>query len=663
MIEEYYYKPSITKERIMKMKDSIIDPCNDDTWLLKNEFFLQFGQIDKLGASKNSTIRFQLLPNAIALEVKYFFYIQLSNYKLSLRTLYNYGSTFKRFKAFLNKFYKNIDSIIDIPFNKCLSKYKFYLRNQGLKSIKSHINFFTNYYDFMYNFFDVRHEFDKDIWDIRNIPHATVEINYSRYKLNFEEFHPTYKTIIKEYIWYCLTFKSSGRIYNADFPGLKCFVKFMSDTYRDWNDLKLLSRKDFENYLVYFHQYYRNCSDSTKHPYLSATKQFLEYLQRKDSEFAPVKPVMNIIFPEDIPMKMRQSNKVKHIPEMVIKQLQEILVQDPEKLKPAMTSKELEYLPVIILLISTGWRISDILNLRYDKCLLVLNNNEYYLQGDINKTKVNDHRVPIDTDVAMVIQTVIEATKAKSNSLNNPNKFLFVRTSGKRKGRPFSNITIQNNLNKWAHRYNIKDLNGEIYHFKNHAFRHSKGVELINLGMNITHVMKWFAHSSPEMTLVYARLADDTIRKEWLKALEKKGPLLKVDVNQGVVKNIPLDDDLIHWEYIKSNIEAAKVPLGYCMASKKEGCPFVITPCLDNCPNFCTTPEHISEFDEEIQNVKNVIERTLDMPIYNQKNIKQLDNLMKIKNQLKDGLSFKGDNAKKVLLEAQILKENAVHGT
>ncbi|MGJ5703281.1 tyrosine-type recombinase/integrase, partial [Staphylococcus equorum] len=71
------------------------------------------------------------------------------------------------------------------------------------------------------------------------------------------------------------------------------------------------------------------------------------------------------------------------------------------------------------------------------------------------------------------------------------------------------------------------------------------------------------------------------------------------------------------------------------MASKKEGCPFVITPCLDNCPNFCTTPEHISEFDEEIQNVKNVIERTLDMPIYNQKNIKQLDNLMKIKNQLK----------------------------
>lgn len=121
-----------------------------------------------------------------------------------------------------------------------------------------------------------------------------------------------------------------------------------------------------------------------------------------------------------------------------------------------------------------------------------------------------------------MLQTVIESTKAKSSHQNNPERFLFVRTSGKRKGRPFSTTSVQSNLNNWANRYNIVDSEGKVFHFRNHAFRHSKGVELINLGINLTHIMKWFAHASPEMTLTYARLADETLRKEWEKAIEKK---------------------------------------------------------------------------------------------------------------------------------------------
>jgi hypothetical protein len=167
----------------------------------------------------------------------------------------------------------------------------------------------------------------------------------------------------------------------------------------------------------------------------------------------------------------------------------------------------------------------------------------------------------------------------KSTSENNPDKYLFVRTQGRRRGNPFSRVDVQNALNRWAKRYNIVDQDGHVYHFGNHAFRHTKGVELINLGMNLTHVMKWFAHSSPEMTLTYAKIADDTLRKEWEKAQEKKGPLLRVNLGNGQVNKMDMDEDLIHWEYIRSNIEAVRVPLGYCLASKKEGCPYVVTPC------------------------------------------------------------------------------------
>ncbi|MGX5477209.1 tyrosine-type recombinase/integrase [Bacillus thuringiensis] len=657
------FKPDVTNLKVREIVTSLKSPWSDDVWLLSSQVFREYGKIEEKGATKNSTIRFNSLPNLVSLEAKYFLFHGLSNYRFSIRTIYTYGQTFKRLGRFLEKHYFNINSFIDIPFEKALSKYKFFLRQERISSIKANIHFFTTFFEFLYDFYDMRDEFDKDIWDVRNIPHASVEINYSRFKLNFESIHKKFRTVVKQYCWYSLTFKSSGRIYNADLVGIKCFFNFISTHFGHWNDLSALSRKDFEKFLVFFHTRFRNCTDSTKHPYISGVKLFLEYLQKNELPIGPTKPILSIIFPEDIPPKKRNlnENEIKYIPEDILNQLQNLLNYDPSKLIPKMTGKELEYVPIIVLLIATGWRISDILNLRYDNCLIVINSEKYYLQGDINKTKVNNHRVPVDKDVAMVLQTVIESTKAKSNDQNNPNHFLFVRTRGKRMGRPFATTSVQRNLNNWAFRYNIVDSKGEVFHFRNHAFRHSKGVELINLGMNLTHIMKWFAHASPEMTLTYAKLADDTLRKEWEKAIKKKGPLLKVNISQGTVQEIKLDDDLIHWEYIKSNIEAAKVPLGYCMASKKEGCPFVITPCLDSCPNFCTTPEHIPEFEKEIQNVKEVIERTKDMPIFNGKNQKQLENLNRIRDLLSNGASYNGVNAKKVLLDAKISKENFTH--
>jgi hypothetical protein len=51
-----------------------------------------------------------------------------------------------------------------------------------------------------------------------------------------------------------------------------------------------------------------------------------------------------------------------------------------EFLKPS------KYIPVIVLLRATGWRISDILNLRYDNCLEQTSQG-WYLCGDIKKHK------------------------------------------------------------------------------------------------------------------------------------------------------------------------------------------------------------------------------------------------------------------------------------
>nr|WP_241393681.1 tyrosine-type recombinase/integrase [Clostridium butyricum] len=193
---------------------------------------------------------------------------------------------------------------------------------------------------------------------------------------------------------------------------------------------------------------------------------------------APQVPAVCLIFKEDIPRRPRRTeDDIKYIPDDVLEQLEDNL----EYLAPA------EYIPIVVLLRASGWRISDILNLRYDTCL-ERTIQGWYLCGDIVKTQVLNHHVPITDEVATVVQSTINDTKEKSTSDNNPNHLLFVRFDGKRKGHCPTSGTVRNALNRLAKEKNITDSQGNIFHFGNHAFRHTKGVELINNGMNLLYV-------------------------------------------------------------------------------------------------------------------------------------------------------------------------------
>jgi hypothetical protein len=95
------------------------------------------------------------------------------------------------------------------------------------------------------------------------------------------------------------------------------------------------------------------------------------------------------------------------------------------------------------------------------------------------------------------------------------------------------------------------------------------------------------------------------------------------------------------------------------LASKKEGCPYVITPCL-TCPNFCTTPENLPDFNREIKKVEEHIEMTRHYPIYNEKTLEQLNNLTRVRDQLTEGKAHRGSSAKRILLQAQERKDSVV---
>jgi hypothetical protein len=107
--------------------------------------------------------------------------------------------------------------------------------------------------------------------------------------------------------------------------------------------------------------------------------------------------------------------------------------------------------------------------------------------------------------------------------------------------------------------------------------------------MSLVHVQKWLAHLTPEMTLAYAKLLDSTVRKEWEQAFAKGAVRIDAQGKPKVVSTEQLGNEQeIEWESIRHNLDAVRLPNGYCFKPKKANCPTQDTPCY-TCRHFCTT--------------------------------------------------------------------------
>lgn len=624
MTVAYQVKPRIEKRQ--EISELLSGYWGNDVWNIRDSFF------DDLRTAKwnsgDRTINFSAFSPSIKVEVKYMYAYRLQEKQIRLTSVHAQGYRLKHLAEFLNKYYHEITSMVDISYDKALLQWHSFLIDKDISSnSKSYEQIFSQLYFFFFNLYDTRSEYEKDVWDCREIPGAKITESQSNYYLDFTDVPIEFRGLVKRFIKFRTTNNSHSRC-KCDIMALRLFTKYIHVQEPSWKDLTMLTRKHMEDYLSWYKKYTSGwkCSNIE---YLVCLRIFLNYIQRAMYPEAPELPSISLIYKEDKPKApLKTENCIKYIPEGVLQQLEDNL----ENLPPS------EYIPIVILLRSSGWRISDILNLRYDTCL-DRTSQGWYLCGDIPKTQVLNHRIPITDEVCAVVQAVVDQVKDKSTNDNNPNHLLFVRFDGKRKGRCPQGYLIQNALNRLAKSKNISDDQSNIFHFGNHAFRHTKGVELINNGMNILHVQKWMAHASPEMTLTYAKILDTTMRKSWEEAT-KQG-LFKVD-ESGKIRKVDIADiqneDIIEWEYIRHNLDAVRMPLGYCMKPKKQECHTQLNPCL-TCRNLCTTPDFILQYDLEIQETKVLIERgkAQGRNVWVEKNMSLLERYEEILMVLKDG--------------------------
>lgn len=277
-----------------------------------------------------------------------------------------------------------------------------------------------------------------------------------------------------------------------------------------------------------------------------------------------------LIYPEDYPNVGKKSDDdIDYIPEFVLEQL----FRHINDLHPDVQ-------PIVLVAFKTGLRISDTLGLTQN-CLIQLN-GKYSIQTDIEKLYIKGHKIPIDDELSDLIAVLIHKSKERSNDDNNPEKFIFVRYTGTRKGKPYSQGWVRDKLNELAVKKNITNEMGNVFHFGTHQFRHTYAVKMLNGGADILVVQDLLAHASPEMTLRYARLVDDTKRKEFEKVV-KQG-VFTFDLNgeiQQVAENEDIPEDILDMMWKDEKLNALDNPYGTCRARVNGNCPLAAEPpCL-----------------------------------------------------------------------------------
>lgn len=120
-----------------------------------------------------------------------------------------------------------------------------------------------------------------------------------------------------------------------------------------------------------------------------------------------------------------------------------------------------------------------------------------------------------------------------------------------------------------------------------HRFRHTVGTQLAEGGARIQTIMAILGHRSANMSLIYARISDPAVRRQYEAALAS-GARIAGPAADALLHD-RLDSRTVHW--LQTNFLKTELELGHCLRLPAEGpceCELMLT-----CPKFLTTSEYV----------------------------------------------------------------------
>ncbi|MBF2014204.1 MAG: tyrosine-type recombinase/integrase [Rivularia sp. T60_A2020_040] len=390
---------------------------------------------------------------------------------------------------------------------------------------------------------------------------------------------------------------------------LKSFSQFLLKNYPKINNFEDISRTVIVKYLSVLNQ--KKLSASTITSNLVALKNFFEL--GLINNFFTVNPYL--IRPEDSPRKY--TFLPRYIPEEVIKQLLSHLDKLPSSV-----------MRMVLVLLECGLRYGELVSLTID-CLEQDSKGNWSIRYLLEKTNQEIIK-PISNEIAAIIQEqqryIRDCLGAKYNKLFCACKQGAAQLDFRPTPKVMNIGSFSRRLNKLAKEYQITDINGKIWRFQTHQFRHTVATRMINEGVPLPIIQKYLGHKSPEMTMTYAHIHDQTMRAH----IDKfHGKVVNIS-GETIMVNSSLDNNQ-DLQWMRHNVLAQALPNGSCARPIIKGaCPHA-NACL-TCNDFRTTIEFLNQHKEQHKHCIEIIdnarssgwERQVEM------NEKVLENLEKI---------------------------------
>lgn len=414
----------------------------------------------------------------------------------------------------------------------------------------------------LYDFYDTRDVFDRDIWKIEDLCLADYRKNKSKSVNTFNFLrikNLQNRELCKNWFSYLI-----GETEMA-ISTMNNFLTYLYQFNNLANNISFLqiSRDDFLKIIEIIK---KSWSVNKYNKFIDCIFSFYQYLAVEEimKEQSPALAI------DKIPTK--RQHHFNPVSEYVILQIFNHLYELPNN-----------FLLMYLINYSTGMRISDICQLKVD--CLIKSEKCYFIKFNVQKM-VKGHGVPISTALGELIEKRIKDII----ELDYEEEYLFYS----KENNPIKTDTFRKNMKKWCKKWGIKNEDGTDYNYVTHAYRHQIASDLVNnYGVPLSIVqLVVLGHANIQMSLSYVDTPEEMQKMINDEYVDRSG------MNSPIIQG-----NNISPSWTTSNISKQVLPNGLCCYPSVLGhCPNADI-CL-NCEYFRTSKKFLSVHEQQLEKLK-----------------------------------------------------------